>query len=425
VGQADTLVFVTGVDSQWRIEQLFTLLRAAGPAQLRQVMVVDDTLAGLTDPSRGADLGQLQGLSGFLKTLQQEWMACRFTMITLATALADEELPGLVIAELADPQGWPELMYDGGSRYRPVIQPAPALGSHRAEPGLADGDVVVVLGGAQGICPGVLTRLAGQVACHFVLVGRTERNQELAGAYADCASADQIQQRLIHVEQMDDPKQVAARVKAIAKAQSIESALRQIADSGATATYVSADVTDRRRLRALLMAVRDQYGHLDGLVHAAGLLHDKLFVHKTWQSFAEVFATKTNPLTVIGELADQLKLVVFFSSVAGRFGNRGQCDYAAGNAALDQAAWVLSRRGLPARVVSIAWGPWLGAGMVSAELAAQMRRRGLELLPPAAGADCFAREVLHGQDPGVIVMAARPTGLPDQVDIWSGLAGGR
>ena len=72
---------------------------------------------------------------------------------------------------------------------------------------------------------------------------------------------------------------------------------------------------------------------------------------------------------------DALKFTALFSSIAGRFGNVGQSDYAAANEILNKLAHWLDRR-WPGRVVSVIWGPWSGVGMVS-QLESHLGRRGL------------------------------------------------
>ena len=99
-----------------------------------------------------------------------------------------------------------------------------------------------------------------------------------------------------------------------------------------------------------------------------------------------MLATKIEgALTLAGLLdPDALRFAAFFSSVAGRFGNRGQSDYAAANETLNKLAIWLDRR-WAGRVVSLIWGPWSGVGMVS-DLEGHLGRRGLGMIAPAVGA---------------------------------------
>ena len=85
-----------------------------------------------------------------------------------------------------------------------------------------------------------------------------------------------------------------------------------------------------------------------------------------------MLATKAGSArTLAGGCArDALRFLVFFGSVSGRFGNRGQADYAAASEVLNKLAHELDRR-WPGRVVSIDWGPWLTTGMVSPAVQSQ------------------------------------------------------
>jgi NAD(P)-dependent dehydrogenase (short-subunit alcohol dehydrogenase family) len=99
--------------------------------------------------------------------------------------------------------------------------------------------------------------------------------------------------------------------------------------------------------------------------------------------------------------------VAFFSSVSGAFGNRGQVDYAAANDALDKLALSLNES-IKGRVVSINWGPWGGAGMVSAELEKEYERRGISLIELEKGIEDFLEELEYGapDDAQVVLMCA-------------------
>ena len=105
---------------------------------------------------------------------------------------------------------------------------------------------------------------------------------------------------------------------------------------------------------------------------------------------------------------ETLRFAVFFSSVAGRFGNRGQSDYAAANEVVNKLAVRLSRL-WPARVSSIGWAPWDKRGMVSPELKREFAARGVELLDPIAGRRAFWAEIQQPRSDGSeVVVAATP-----------------
>jgi len=114
------------------------------------------------------------------------------------------------------------------------------------------------------------------------------------------------------------------------------------------------------------------------------------------ESFERVFRTKVDGATnLVSGLRSDLRFLVLFGSVAGVFGNRGQADYAAANDALDSLAqrWSGQFRG---RVVSVDWGPWAGAGMVSAELEREYAKRGVGLIGVEDGVACLLRELAWG-----------------------------
>jgi NAD(P)-dependent dehydrogenase (short-subunit alcohol dehydrogenase family) len=196
-------------------------------------------------------------------------------------------------------------------------------------------------------------------------------------------------------------------------ARELRATLAALRDAGASPAYRQADVRDRAAFGALIGALYEQYGRLDGVIHGAGVIEDKLARDKTPESFARVFETKVNGALAIAEhVRDDFRFVVFFSSIVATFGNRGQSDYAAANDFLDRLAHSLKHR-LRGRVLSINWGPWRDAGMVSPELAREYARRGIDLIEPDAGAASFLDELLHGspEDAQVILMRGDPTSM--------------
>ena len=154
-------------------------------------------------------------------------------------------------------------------------------------------------------------------------------------------------------------------------------------------------------------AVYDQFGRLDGVIHGAGVLEDKLLVDKGAESLRRVVSTKIDSAFVLSRhlRPETLRFLVFFSSVSARFGNRGQGDYAAANEVLNKLARTLDQQ-WPSRVVAINWGPWDGSGMVSEALRRQFARRGVELIPPEIGCETLLEELRFGRQGEAEVLIA-------------------
>src|SRR5207237_9323779 len=63
--------------------------------------------------------------------------------------------------------------------------------------------------------------------------------------------------------------------------------------------------------------------------------------------------------------SDPVRAVVLVSSWAGRFGNAGQVDYSAANAALSRAAQLLPSVRAGVRALALEYPPWDGTTMVA------------------------------------------------------------
>jgi hypothetical protein len=98
-------------------------------------------------------------------------------------------------------------------------------------------------------------------------------------------------------------------------------------------------------------------------------------------------------------------MLCLFSSVAARYGNPGQCDYAMANEVLNQVAGAEQRRRPSCRVRAIGWGPW-DAGMVTASHAAHFRGLGIPLIPLDQGARAFVTELGTADDATTVLLAA-------------------
>ncbi len=146
------------------------------------------------------------------------------------------------------------------------------------------------------------------------------------------------------------------------------------------------------------------------MVHGAGVIEDSLIRDKQLDSLERVIATKAGAAQTLAERLrrEALRFLVLFSSVSGRFGNRGQADYAAASEVLGKLAHELDAR-WPARVVAVDWGPWRAAGMVSPWLEEEFARRGVALIGLDQGARMLEEELSRGRKgEAEIVIGAAP-----------------
>jgi NAD(P)-dependent dehydrogenase (short-subunit alcohol dehydrogenase family) len=177
-------------------------------------------------------------------------------------------------------------------------------------------------------------------------------------------------------------------------------------NAGADVCYRQCDLVDAEAFGQLIDDAYASYGRLDGVIHGAGVIEDRLVEHKAPASFDRVFAAKVTGALVLAQKLrpESLKFLALFSSVAGRFGNRGQADYAAANEVLNKLAAHLDAR-WPGRVVAINWGPWDGSNMVNDAVREQFVRRDVQLIDPSVGCAAFIAELLAGRkgEPEVIL----------------------
>jgi NAD(P)-dependent dehydrogenase (short-subunit alcohol dehydrogenase family) len=271
---------------------------------------------------------------------------------------------------------------------------------------------VLVTGGARGITTHVTRALLEKTGCTAVLVGRTPEPpavepEETAGALDAVALRGLLARR-----GFGPPARIEAEVARILSVREVRSTLADLRQAGYDVHYRVGDVSGEAEVRRLLDAVRAEFGRLDGIVHAAGVIEDARLVDKSADSFRRVFRTKVTLPCVLGPVLEHgMRFVVLFGSVSGAFGNRGQVDYAAANAALASIARDLSRR-FDGRVLTVDWGPWAGGGMVSPGLERELARRGWGLLEPGEAVRLLFDELMAAEgEPEVLIVRADPESI--------------
>ena len=343
------------------------------------------------------------GVLGFVKCVAHEWPDVLVRGVDLNASDPAGDLAESLLRELCCPEGPVEVGYLGRRRvtWEPRSAPLPEA-ADQAPPIIEPGQPVLVTGGARGITGAIARELAGRFRPTLLIVGRSELPPEQEPAEtAMLTSQESIKAAIIARMQREGrppaPGPVEAEYRRLMQAREIRDNLAGMAAAGATVHYYSVDVRDESGFGGLLDKLQERFGPLAGVIHGAGVIEDRLLRDKTPESFDRIFQTKVLGARILTERLDpsRLKFCAFFASVASRFGNKGQSDYAAANEVLSKLALVLDRR-WPARVFSVAWGPWSEIGMV-ADLEAHLVRRGLRLISPEEGPALFAAELIHGR----------------------------
>ncbi|MHB1422621.1 MAG: SDR family NAD(P)-dependent oxidoreductase [Gemmataceae bacterium] len=330
------------------------------------------------------------GIAGLIKSLAHEWPNVLVRVVDVDRRTSADQLAAVFLAELSDPAGPTEIGYQGPRRRTLQCVPSPLQESSNAPLPLGSDSTVLLTGGARGITAAVALELARRYQPNLVLVGRSPLPEESEAAdTAGITTATELKAALIARLRREgrpaSPVIVESAYQRLLHDREIRSNIERLKQAGARVHYYQADVRDESALSGVLNDVYRRFGAIDGVIHGAGVIQDKLIRDKTPESYDRVFGTKVESALILSRRLkfEQLKFCVFFASVAGRFGNRGQSDYAAANEVLSKLAVHLDRR-WPGRVVSIAWGPWSTIGMVS-ELEQHLGQRGLQMISPDLG----------------------------------------
>jgi NADPH:quinone reductase-like Zn-dependent oxidoreductase/acyl carrier protein len=185
-----------------------------------------------------------------------------------------------------------------------------------------------------------------------------------------------------------------------------DATVRTLAALGARARIEACDATDAAALGALLARLRRDGPPIRGVVQAAAAFADGAAATMDAARFAAVLAPKLDAARHLDALTreDPLHLFLLFSSATTAFGNPGQANYVAANAALEALARHRHAAGRPA--LAVGWGPIADAGVLARDAAtAQTLERRTGVAPMPAQEALSALPALIGAGAPVVHLA--------------------
>jgi acyl transferase domain-containing protein len=396
---------------QWREalqfgeKALFALLQTALPALAAGSHVLSASALGGLFGREGSAVPALvlsSGAVGALKSLREEREDLRVKAIDLDPARSAAQRAADLLAEIQLVGGRQEVGYPAGQRtiFRTLAEDV-ATDADR-ETALRD-LVVLATGGARGITAEVLRELAAP-GNTLVLTGRSAMPADEPPELAALAGADALRAHFVAQVRAGaiklTPGEIQRRVQSVLGEREMRANIADFRAAGATVEYQAVDVTDEQAVAALLADLTRRHGRIDGIVHGAGVIEDKRLADKRSDSWSRVVETKVLGLLALQKHVDpkRLKFLSVFSSVAGRYGNSGQSDYATANELMNRLCQSLQARWGDSVVLSaLCWGPWgatkFGAGMVTAETEAKFAEKGVHLVSAALGRRLFRQEL--------------------------------
>ncbi|MGO9936235.1 MAG: SDR family NAD(P)-dependent oxidoreductase, partial [Terracidiphilus sp.] len=263
-------------------------------------------------------------------------ITCRSIDLDFESERADE-FAALLVNEMNSSRDNATVAFRNGQRYVEAAEPL-TLADAPPHIRLEKGGAYLITGGLGGIGLVVAEQLAREFKATLVLVTRSALPPE-----AQWESS-------LNNNSLGDTEKAQIRK------------LIEIRSAAGGLLLARGDVTDLAQMREVVAMATKQFGKIDGVFHAAGILDDGPLMLKSARNAARVLDPKVRGTLVLEAALGNvpLRCFVLFSSISSILPPPGQVDYAAANAFLD--AFALSRKG-PVTVVN--WGAWQGVGMAA------------------------------------------------------------
>jgi acyl transferase domain-containing protein/acyl carrier protein len=270
----------------------------------------------------------LEAVAGYSGSLKLVFPNLSFSTVeVLAPGRNVKDLAAIIHQELNAPEKNPahEIQYDGEERYLKKVVPLELKANGNVI--LKKQGVYLITGGAGGLGLIFARHLAGNYQAKLILTGRS----------------------------------VLDRSK--------ENLFQELRDLGAEVTYLQANVADLADMKNVIGTIRQKYGSLHGVIHAAGYIGQTLIGQKDPDEFEATLKPKIQGTIMLDEVtqSEPLDFLVMFSSASAILGDFGQCDYAVANRFMDGFAslgevW-RAKNERNGKMITINWPLWKNGGM--------------------------------------------------------------
>ncbi|MBD2775787.1 type I polyketide synthase [Iningainema tapete] len=328
-------------------------------------------------------------LLGLLKTIPQEYpnISCRSIDVVFPSLgnWHQEKLVEQLLTEIVVPTSDQIVAYRGSNRWVQTFELIRLDEALETTPCLREAGVYLITGGLGGIGGVLAQHLAKTVRAKLVLTGRTT-----------LPNRDEWSQWLANQDANDS---ISCKISQVLKLEAL----------GAEVLVNNADVTNLEQMQVAIAHAQEQFGQINGVIHAAGVPGGGVIQRKTFKEAERIFAAKVRGTLVLDTIFknEQLDFFILCSSLASILGGFGQVDYAGANAFLDAFAhYQKSTNGKFTTCIN--WDAWqeVGMGVAAAKQLEQTKEFSTDFLKhgllPLEGVKVF-RRILATKLPQVLV----------------------
>jgi len=287
-------------------------------AKIRIMSVTKDCYA-IVEQDKGINYAY-GALNGFSRSLMKEMNRYCMKIIDLdETSMEQKYIISLLKTEMSNNQ---KLLigYRNGSRFVQKVQ-SKEIKSECEKTVFEDNKQYIIVGGMGGIGRKIISKITKNTNSHIIVIGRKKREE--LNDIADC---------LIRESKIE---------------------------------YYSCNISDYYSIKNCIDEIKQEYGSIHGIIHAAGIVEDQYLINKQLDSFKKVLSPKILGAYYLNELTkdEALDFFIVFSSIVSIVGNSGQADYAAANSFLDALIQYRQKNKFHGKSIGINWTLWTNGGM--------------------------------------------------------------
>ena len=377
-------------DSLNFFDSLFIIFQSLNISILEKIIVISpETYFGWEKDANSLS----SSICAFIKTINREFEV----QIKLIYSIKNEQ----IIHEILAWDKVEEVSYKDNNRFtllRKRIREYPEQQDYK----ITTEDILLATGGAQGITYACIDELTNYVKPKLILLGLAPYDDSLH-KYLNYTSEllDEVKQDLTKKMKSEEERVTPVMIKRewknfLDKLDTLRN-IKNLEKKGLSVQYYTGDVTNHEQMLNIFRQIQEKNEDpITIIVHGAGIEESKSFLKKNLKMAHKVVDVKVAGFfNVLNNLQIQyIKYFVAFSSIAGRYGNQGQIDYAFANAYLSRLAWNFTQRKIP--FLTIDWTAWADIGMATQGSTLQILSQvGVVPVPSKVGVKIFSKLVLN------------------------------